>query len=141
MAKRFERLVARAELLGGGKIEFKNKKWVKGMLAQYDPCHITVLFERQRKNPSREQWGYLWGVVYPAISEHTGHSPEELHKIMKRLHLLEKLKWRGTEISTIRGASELNANELAEFMTNVIQTAAELGIEIPLPDPLYQFKV
>lgn len=140
MAKKFDRLVARGELVEGGLIKYNNPKWVRGMLQQYDPCHITVLFERQRSSPSAEQRGYLWGVVYPEISAVTGHHPDELHAIMKRLHLLEKHVWRGNEITTVKSTGDLTMNELAEFITNVILTANELGIEIPPADPLYQFK-
>lgn len=140
MARRLERLVAHGELLENGVVEYDNPRWVKGMLQQYDPCRISILFERRKSSPSKEQWGYLWGVVYPEISLHTGHSPDELHQIMKRLHLLEKHVWRGTELTTVKSASELTLGELAEFITNIIQTAGEMGIEIPDPDKLYQFK-
>jgi hypothetical protein len=139
MAKKFDRLVARGELTDGGLIKYDNPKWVRGMLQQYDPCPIVVLFERRRSSPSAEQRGYLWGVVYPEISAVTGHTPDELHQIMKRLHLLEKHVWRGKEIVTVKSTSELTMGELAEFITNVILTANELGIEIPPADKLYQF--
>lgn len=140
MARKFDRLVAHAELLEGGTVQYNSPSWVRGMLQQYDPCPIIVLFERVKASPTAEQWAYLWGVVYVEASRETGHTPEELHEIMKSKHLRRKMVFRGTEITTVQGASDLTMNELAEFITNVIQTLAEMGIEVPPADKLYQFR-
>lgn len=139
MAKKFDRLVHYGSLVDG-KLVFDNPTWFTGMLSLYEDCRVSMLVERRRNSPSAEQWGYLWGVVYPEISAVTGHTPDELHQIMKRLHLLEKHVWRGTDITTVKTTSDLTANELAEFITNVILTATEMGIEVPDPDKLYQFR-
>lgn len=133
MAKSFNRLVAAASLVGG-KLRFKNARWVRGMLQQYDDVkEMTVTFEKKRKKRSKEQLGYLWGVVYPEISEHTGHSPEELHAIFKAKYLKRKVHWRGADMATLTSTSRLTTNEMAEFMSNIILEAGELGIEIPPP--------
>lgn len=139
MAKKFDRLVHRGQIVGG-KLVLDNPPWFRGMLSLHDDCHVTVLVERQKKSPSAEQWGYLWGVVYVEASRVIGHTPEELHEIMKSKHLRRKMVWRGTDITTVRGASDLTMNELAEFITNVILTFNEMGIEIPTADQAYQFK-
>jgi hypothetical protein len=39
---------------------------------------IKPLFTR-----SLNQLAYLWGVVYPSISAHTGHTATELHEILQ----------------------------------------------------------
>lgn len=140
MGKRFDRFVARAELQANGEIVYDNPRWVKGMLQQYDPAKIMVVFERRQKGKSKEQLGYLWGVVYPEISNHTGHSPEELHEIFKVKFLRKKKLWRGTQIVVVGSTEKLRVGEMAEFISNVILEAGELGIAIPDPDKLYQFK-
>lgn len=140
MARRFDRLSVRAELLEGGEIAYASPRFVKGMLQQYDPCPITVVFERKKHSRSREQLGYLWGVVYPLIAEHTGHSTEDLHEVFKAKYLHHRVIWRGADMLLPGSTSVLTANEMAEFITNVIQEANELEIEIPPPDPLYQFR-
>lgn len=137
--RKFDRLAVRADLLEGGVVQYGNERWVKGMLQQYLPCPMTVVFERRRSSRSKEQLGYLWGVVYPEISIHTGHSPEELHEIFKAKFLKNTLTWRGTEMFVIGSTSRCSLNEMAEFITNVVAEAGELGISVPDPDPLYQF--
>lgn len=137
--RRFERLV-HGGTIAEGSLVLDNPSWFKGMLSMYDPCEVTVLVERKKKNPSREQWGYLWGVVYPEIARHVGHSVDDLHEIFKARHLRNKHLWRGTEITTVRGASDLDSNELAAFITDVLVEAAELGIEVPEADPAHQFR-
>ena len=139
MGKRFERFVHRGSLLDG-KLVLDNPKWFRGMLQQYDDAPVTVLVERRQSNPTSEQWGYLWGVVYEDISVETGHTPDELHEIFKALILSKKHVWRGTEVKTVPGASKLTMNELAEFITEVRRLAGEAGIETRDADPEYQFR-
>ncbi len=137
--KTFNRLVARG-LLKNGKLAIKNPKWFRGMLQQYEDTEITITVEKKRKKRSAEQLGYLWGVVYPTISEHTGHSPEELHEIYKAKFLKKKVLWRGAGITVLNSTSKLTANEMAEFVTNIIVDAGEMEIEIPEADPAHEWK-
>lgn len=130
----------RADLLPDGVVQLNNASWVKGMLQQYDPCAINVVYERRKNSKSAEQLGYLWGVVYPEISRHTGHAPEELHSIFKAKYLKQKVAWRGGDMYTVGGLGNATLGETAEFITNVVNEANELGIEVPEPDKLYQFK-
>lgn len=139
MARKFERLLHRGHIKDGALV-LENPRWFKGMLQLYVDTPVTILVERRKSSPSAEQFGYLWGVVYPEASQVTGHSPDELHQIMKSLHLSEKHVWRGMEITTVQSTTKLTRNELAEFITNVIVTFNELGIEIPPADKLYQFR-
>lgn len=134
MGERFDRLVAHGQIGEGGKLTFNSPEWLEGMLARYKPCDITILLERQKNSPTTEQWGYLWGVVYVEASKVTGHTPEELHEIMKSKFLRRKKVWRGTEITTVRGASDLTMDELASFIDQVILAFAEMEIAIPPAD-------
>lgn len=137
--KPFSRLSARG-VLTGGVLELQKPKWFKGMLQQYADCEVVVTVEKRRKKRSKEQLGYLWGVVYPTISEHTGHSPEELHVVYKAKFLKRKVHWRGQEMVVLTSTSRLTANEMAEFITNIIVDAGEMEIEIPEADKEYQWK-
>lgn len=139
MAKKFDRLVHRGSITGG-KLVLENPKWFRGMIALHDDCNVNVLVEKRKSGPTSEQRGYLWGVVYVEASKVTGHTPEELHEIMKSKFLRRKMVWRGTEVTTVRSTSDFTMNELAEFITNVVHAFQETGIEIPEPDPLYQFR-
>ena len=126
--------------LKGGKVVPKNPRYVRGSLQLYNDCDIRVIVERRKRNKSRKQLGYLFGVVYPEISQHTGHTITELDALMKHKFLKQKVLWRGNELLVTNSKALLTSNELAEFITEVIREANDLGIEIPLPDKAYQFK-
>lgn len=139
MAREFDRLTHHARI-EGGKLVLDNPRWFKGMLQMYSDAVVVVTVERKRKSRSKEQLGYLWGVVYPLISQHTGHSPEDLHDIFKSKYLRSKKVWRGGDVVVVGTTTDLSTNEMAEFMTNVIVEAGELGIEVPPPDQSRQWQ-
>lgn len=131
--KKLENFVFTGELRGG-KVVPKNPKYVRGSLQMYDDCEIRVVVERRKRAKSKEQLGYLFGVVYPEISFHTGHSVTELDMLMKHKFLKEKVLWRGSELIVTGSKSPLTSNELSEFISSVVLEANELGIEVPPPD-------
>lgn len=139
MSKPFERLAHWASIKDG-KLVLDNPRWFKGMIALHDDCEVQVIVERKKSDPSSQQRGYLFGVVYAEASRYTGYTPDELHEVMKTLHLKRKHLWRGSELVTVGSTTALSKNELAEFIMNVVLTLNEMGIEVPPPDKLYQFK-
>lgn len=137
--KKFERLIHHGKIIGG-KLTLENQRWFRGMVQLYDDCPVVITLERKKNSRSKEQMGYMWGVVYPIISQSTGHTTEDLHDIFKAKYLKRKKMWRGTEMTTVGSTEGLTTGEMAEFLTNVILDAEELGISIPPPDPSYQWK-
>lgn len=137
--RKFEHLTHHGQIKRG-KLILDNPKWLRGMVQQYDDAPVVVVIERKRKSKSKEQSGYYWAVVLQYISEHTGHSSEDLHDIFKAKYLRRKKRWRGKDMVTLASTNELSVGEMAEYITNVILEANDLGIEVPPPDPLYQFK-
>lgn len=117
-----------------GKVIPKNPRYVRGSLAMFADSDIRVVVERKRTKRSKEQQGYYWGVILPYISEHTGHTSEELHEVFKHKYLSQKVIWRGGEMSIPRSTTVLSTNEMAEYLTNIILEAGELGIQVPEPD-------
>src|SRR3990172_6045887 len=85
-------------VLRGGKVVPKNPRYVRGSLQMYADCDIRVIVEKRKRGKSKEQLGYLFGVVYPEISQHTGHSVAELDMIMKQRYLKQKVLWRGADM-------------------------------------------
>lgn len=138
MPRKFERLVHHGSLKDG-KLELDNPRWFRGMLQQFSDSPLVITLERKKKDRSREQLGYLWGVIYPLISQHTGHTPEDLHDIFKSKYLRSKKVWRGGDVVVVGTTTDLSTNEMAEFITNVIIEAGELSIEIPPADPAHEW--
>lgn len=139
MKKKLGTLTVRGEIKDGV-LKIGSSRYLKGMIQQFEDCKVNVTLARQQKSKSKEQLGYLWGVVYPEISTHTGHTPEELHDIFKTKFLTSKRMWRGAEMVIVGSTQTLSVGEMAEFMASVQLEANELGIEIPEPDKAYQFK-
>lgn len=139
MSRRFERLVHYGQLKDG-KLVLDNTSWFTGMLSLFDDTKVSVLVERRKNSKSKEQQGYLWGVVYPHIAQYTGYTPEELHDVFKAKFLKKKRKWRGMDMVTVSSTEGLTTGEMAEFITNVVMEAAEMSIVVPDPDKLYQFR-
>ena len=140
MPKKLRTFTARASI-EKGELVFSSPRFFKGMIQQFeDTKNVDVIVSPRNRSKSKEQAGYLWGVVYPEIAEHTGHSPEELHDIFKRKFLLRRRLWRGTELAVVGSTHTLTANEMAEFISKIILEAGEMEIAIPDPDKLYQFK-
>ena len=105
-------------------------------LLKYEPSQVAVTVAPIRSNRSLNQLSYLWGIVYPEIAGHTGHSATELHEIFKRLLLPPRItKFKGREIKMAGTTSTLSKGEMAEFISRVIAEAGEMGIKIPETDP------
>lgn len=126
--------------LKGGKVIPRNPRYVKGSLQMYDDCDIRVVVEQRRRSKTKEQLGYLYGVVYPEISRYTGHTVLELDLLMKHKFLKKKVLWRGLDMLVSGSKAPLTSNELAEFIQSVILEANELGIVVPPPDKLIVVK-
>lgn len=86
---------------------------------------------------------YLFGVVYAAISDHTGHSVEALHEFFKR-KFLSRTAVRITdpetgefeEVEVVESSTIQGRRAFWEFTDRVKLFAAEfMGLEIPEADP------
>ena len=120
--------------LKGGVIQQNN--WALMTLTKFEDQKVIVTIESVSSKRSLNQNSYLWGVVYPKIASHTGHSVNELHSIFKRTHLPPRIiMWRGREFKIVNSISRLSKGEMAEFITRIIAEASEMGITVPPADP------
>lgn len=137
--RKFEHLTHHGHITDG-KLVLDNPSWFKGMLQQFNNAPVVLTLERKVNSRSKGQLGYYWGIILQHISEHTGHTPEDLHDIFKMKYLRRKKVWRGSALLTVGSTSSLSSNEMSEFMQNIILEANEMGIEIPPADPAYEWK-
>jgi len=102
-----------------------------GTLTAFEGKPITVTVERKRSIRSRNQNDYFHGVICGLLSEHTGYEPTEMKDILKQKFLLV----RDDKFPRCRKTSELNTEEMSNFMDQCIRWAAiDLGLVIPDPD-------
>lgn len=81
---------------------------------------------------SNSQNRYLWGVLYKAIADESGHSSEEVHEFMKARFLPRQfIVINGEEMQAHKSTTQLTVPEFAQFVDQVSAFAAtELGITL-----------
>lgn len=117
---------------------------VSAVQAIQDEPVMQVIIKPYRKSKSEEQLGYLWAGVLPSICKHladTGldqgahYTPDDIYEWMVD-------EYAETRVVTIQGkskiaklsASKMNTKEMATFIENIIQHAADkMGFAVPLP--------
>lgn len=84
-----------------------------------------------RAKRSSEQNAYLW-VLYTAIAKSTGHTPEEIHKALKRKFLPPVIVTIGDEEIAVPGSTtKLEPPEFSDYIERVQAWAAsELGVVV-----------
>lgn len=77
---------------------------------------------------------YLW-LIYRYISEHTGHTENELHKEFRKMFLPKLEEINSTLIKTEADTKTLCTSLFSAFCESIRMFALiELGINIPLPN-------
>lgn len=102
---------------------------------------ITV--EEFKKPRTNQQNAYLWGVVYPAILEAGGEMlrgwlADDLHEyFLGEIYGWETLEGMGRKrLRPLRRTSRMTRSEFMNYLEEVSQRCANMGIVIP--EPSYQ---
>ena len=91
---------------------------------------------------SKEQNGYLWGVVYPTIRQHvfdsTGQrfTTEEIHEWCKAQFLDGAPKEIMGRNIIVRSTTKLNKQQFSDYIAAIQHHFAEQGCYIPEPEYL-----
>lgn len=126
-----------------GRIE-KGKLTVRGWkpFAGWRDGEVLVTVERVRATRSDQQNRWYWGVILPALAEHTGYTVDELHEYCKqrfnakRLCIVDGQGVVADEQTIGQSTAKLNKLTFGEYCEAIRQWAArDLEIEIPDPDP------
>ncbi len=106
---------------------------------------VTVQIGPELVVRSLNQNAYMWGVVYHAISEHTGYEPEEVHDLMKQMFLPKAVciaDGNGVVVEdrVIGGSTRhLSTGDMTEYIERVRRFAAETwGLVVEDPDPAWR---
>ena len=94
-------------------------------------CKAKIFLIQRSSQANR----YYWGVVLELISEHSGHTPYELHEIFKRLYLpAQYVTYKGRTFRMAGSTRKCNKQQFSDYIERVIAEGASLGIEIPPSD-------
>ena len=121
---------------GKSKIIFDNRNYFDFMIGKFkDKEKVSVKIENRRSKRSLAQNSYWWGVCYKIIAETTGHTPEEIHEIMKIMFLPKKfILIKGIEFEISKSTAKLSVGEAVEYTDKIRNFASqELNANIPTP--------
>jgi len=95
------------------------------------PVEVTVRPERKHRSLAAN--AYLWGVVYAAASEWSGHDAEELHEVFKGrfLPVRQVVMPTGELLDAPGSTRELDTEAFSEFVNKVIRWLGEQGVNVP----------
>jgi hypothetical protein len=90
---------------------------------------LEVEIVKQRSKRSTRQNAYMWYIVYKMISDFTGHTPDEVHGMMKYKFLSVK-----GDMPYVKSTTQLNTTEMEEYLENIRRWAAT-ALDLFIPDP------
>ena len=99
-----------------------------------------VTVEPFKKPRTNQQNAYLWGVVYPTILETGGEAlkgwqADDLHEyFLGEIYGWETLEGMGRKrMKPVKRSSRMNRSEFMDYLEQISQRCANLGIIIPEP--------
>ena len=96
---------------------------------------IELILRKKRKNRSKSQNSYLWGCVYPIVSECTGYTTDESHEAMKMLFLRVH---RDGLPDTVKSTTDLDTADFSQYVEQIKDwTAQTFGARIPDASEVY----
>ena len=96
---------------------------------------VEVIIRKPKKNRSKFQNNYYFGVVIDLISEETGHEPEEIHGFLKGMFLTEHINICGNNAERVKSTVELTTVEAEDYFSKCRQWASMmLNLFVPLPN-------
>lgn len=128
----------RGTVKGGKLIIIDRVAFDEHVAAFPEGTELGLVIAKRYKDRSDRQNGYYWGVVLKIISDHTGHSTEELHEIFKRKFLPPRiLTYRGTTFKVPMSTTESDTLEFTDYIERIRAEAGTMGITIPDPDQVH----
>lgn len=104
-----------------------------------------LLVRPWKKQRSDRQNNAMWGPIYGPFSEYTGYTQPELHDLMCRAYFgevedealgMRRIRPRRTTTTNEHGERDVLSREaMAEFVSFIMQKAAEIGCYIEDPNP------
>jgi len=105
---------------------------VIGSYPEDTEMQITVGKKKYIRNLGQN--AYYWGVLLDTIADETGHTPEELHEIYKKMFIPRRfVKYGDEEVEILKSTTKLTVGEFVEYINKITREAVQLGIALPAP--------
>lgn len=122
-----------------GQLILNDKKAFDEYVQSLTDGEYDLILKEKKSQRSLNQNSYYWGVPVKLISDHTGHTPNEVHELLKSMFLKKYLDVDTKEgqqtFSIVRSTVSLNTKEMEEYLANIRMWASmDLGVVIPEPN-------
>lgn len=119
------------------RLKIVNEKYYHYLIKKFEEGEVVwITIENQKSQRSLSQNNLYW-LYLTAISEHTGHTTEELHEYCKNEFLPKRsMTISGGQYLIAGSTSKLSKGEFVEYVMRVQAFAGGLGIELPDPKDL-----
>lgn len=121
----------------------KQRKWLKRFVGEYFKAEFSLLHRSIKDPKTREQLGWFWAVLLPAITEELneqGHTLtlEVMPGIKRQAPYTEKLVYEGLTLACglvgdngegLR-LSDMDKFQTSDFLTHVLEVATELQMDM-----------
>lgn len=119
-----------------GRLVWKSEDYMRVNLPLFEGMKGVLQVKAKWNKRSLSQNALYW-LRLGVISEHTGHTENELHTLYKGSYAPKKEITYKTRTYTLpKGTSEMSKGEMAEFMLHIEAEAEQLGIVLPSPEDL-----
>jgi len=119
-------------IIRNGKVSLDDPENYDIWLGSINDQRIELVVQKERHERTNQQSKYLWGVIYQAISDELGYTPEEVHDLCKTMFLKTHLDVKEKRYTIIKSTKELNTQQFSEYVEQIKRWASsELSIAIP----------
>lgn len=123
-----------------GRVIVVDRPGFDATVARWTDCDAVLRLEEARDVRRAALVAYYWGVVVDAVSEATGYTPTDAHRLLKTMHLSPRLHaMRGGAVcdvcARILGGStrQMSGLEQWRYIERIHMWAAVQGVYIPDP--------
>lgn len=117
-----------------GQLKF-NRKGLEKDIALIEKATCEIIVRKKRSRRSGEQNRYFHAIC-GILGKELGYEKEQMKDILKMKFLKKErvIEATGEIIEYLEHTSRLNKTEFADFTSEVIRWAEQLGIILPLPE-------
>jgi len=127
-----------------GRLHIHNRRWFDEAVRRFrDDQEVEILITVRRATRSIQQNRWYWGVIVQLLSDHTGHTPDEIHDLLKAKFIPKRLAVQdgnGEVVDEyVLGGStrKMSTAEFGEYCEAIRAWAFEkLDVQIPGPNEL-----
>lgn len=124
----------------------RNRTKARSLVTNAKDGNYFMKLEKIHATRSKAQNDYYHSVVVARIAAHweKSNDPDTVHAILKAVHLPHDLALSGANGTLMNGyviggsTTRLNKLQFIEYLESIVMWAAERGIHIPDPDPLWR---